>query len=40
MALAKTRLTTTAARLVPFGLALLSILVAACNNGTGGGTGY
>jgi predicted small secreted protein len=40
MALSKTRLIRTAARLVPFGLALVSILVAACNNGSGSGTGY
>jgi predicted small secreted protein len=42
MALTKTRLINTAARLLPLGLALFSILVAACNNGSGngGGTGY
>jgi predicted small secreted protein len=42
MAITKTRILAVAARLVPFGLALFSILVAACNNGSGGGggTGY
>jgi len=41
MAFTSTRLISTAARLVPLGFALLSILVAACNNGSGsGGTGY
>jgi predicted small secreted protein len=41
MALTRNRLTLIAARLVPAGLALFSLLVAACNNGSGGGgTGY
>ena len=41
MALTSTRLTALAARLLPIGLALFSILVAACNNGSGNGsTGY
>jgi len=40
MALTKTRFISAAVRLAPFGLALFSILVAACNNGSGGGTGY
>jgi predicted small secreted protein len=35
----RTRLTTIAAQLVPIGLALFSILVAACNNGSGS-SGY
>ena len=39
MALTSTRLATIVARLLPFGLALVSVLVAACNNGSGG-TGY
>jgi len=37
MALTNARLTTIAARLIPVGLALFSILVAACNNGSGSG---
>jgi predicted small secreted protein len=37
MSLIRIRLTTTATRLVPIGLALFSILVAACNNGAGSG---
>jgi len=40
MALTRICFTTTAGRLVPIGLALFSILLAACNNGGGGGTGY
>jgi predicted small secreted protein len=35
------RLTAIAARLLPLGIAVFSILVAACNNGSGsGGSGY
>ena len=41
MALTRNRLTMIAARLIPVGVAFFSILVAACNNGSGGGgTGY